>query len=51
VEKVKKRELPVVYCEYSQTDNELKQILEESFRIYLTRMLATANSNVLLSKR
>lgn len=48
---MKKRELPVVHCEYSQADNDLKQMLEESFRIYIIRMLATANSSVVSCKR
>ena len=48
---MKKRDIPVVYCEYSQSDNDLKQIIEESFRIYIIRMLAATNSNVVLCKR
>ena len=48
---MKKRELPVVHCEYSQAGNDLKQILEESFRIYIIRMLATTDSGVVSYKR
>ena len=48
---MKKRELPVVHCEYSQAGNDLEQILEESFRIYIIRMLAAADSSVVSCKR
>lgn len=37
---MKKGDLPVVYCTYCHTEKSLSEILEESFRLYLHRILA-----------
>ena len=37
---MKKCEAPVVHCEYAKAGKSLAQLLEESFRLYLTRVLA-----------
>ena len=36
---MKKCEAPVVHCEYAKADKSLAQLLEESFRLYLGRIL------------
>ena len=47
---MKNKNLPVVYCEFSEEEN-LKQLIEESFRLYLIRMLAEPGSKVVSSAR
>lgn len=42
VEPVKNDKLPIIHCEYAQGGQDLAQLLEESFRLYLRRMLADA---------
>ena len=42
---VKKSDAPVVRCEYSKAEKSLSHLVEESFRHYLARILATAGSN------
>ena len=37
---MKKRDLPVVHCTYCNTEKSISEILEESFRLYLIRILA-----------
>lgn len=37
---MKKRDLPVVHCTYCNTEKSISEILEESFRLYLGRILA-----------
>jgi hypothetical protein len=44
VMRVKTKPMPVVRCEYAQAGNSLAQLLEESFRLYLSRILATQAS-------
>ena len=39
VERMKKKPLPVVYCQYSQSDTELVQLLQEAFCRYLRQRL------------
>ena len=34
--------LPVVHCIYSEAEKSLAELLEESFRLYLVRILATS---------
>ena len=40
---MKKEVLPVVHCTYCDTEKSISEILEESFRLYLGRILATAS--------
>ena len=35
---MKRKTLPMVYCEYSQTELELSQLLEEAFLLYLAQI-------------
>lgn len=37
---MKKSNVPVVHCEYANTEKPLAHLLEESFRLYLARILA-----------
>ena len=37
---MKKGDLPVVYCTYCNTEKSVSELLEESFRLYLRRILA-----------
>ena len=37
---MKKRDLPVVHYTYCNTEKSISEILEESFRLYLYRILA-----------
>jgi len=41
VMRVKTKPMPAVRCEYAQAEKSLAQLLEESFRLYLSRILAT----------
>lgn len=41
-----KQTLPVVYCIYTETEKSLAELLEESFRLYLVRILATSEKPV-----
>lgn len=36
-----KQTLPVVHCIYTEAETSLAELLEESFRIYLVRILAS----------
>jgi len=38
---MKKNNDPIVLCEYTKAEKCLALLLEESFRLYLTRMLTT----------
>ena len=38
--------LPVVYCIYTEAEKSLAELLEESFRLYLVRILATSEEPV-----
>ena len=37
-----KENLPIVHCTYTKSEKSLEQLLEESFRLYLSRTLATS---------
>lgn len=39
---MKKCEAPVVRCEYTKAEKSLSHLVEESFRLYLSRILAQA---------
>ena len=40
-----RQDLPVVRCVYNEGEKSLAELLEESFRIYLTRILATPETS------
>ena len=42
---MKKSEAPVVRCEYTKAEKSLSHLVEESFRLYLNRILATAGTS------
>ncbi len=44
---VKKKDAPVVRCEYTKAEKSLSHLLEESFRLYLNSILAQAGKTVL----
>ncbi len=48
---MKKKELPVVHCIYCDTERSLSEVLEESFRLYLSRILADIEKSVVQDKR
>ncbi len=35
-----KKDLPIVYCTYTEAEKSLAELLQESFRLYLIRILA-----------
>ena len=41
-----KQTLPVVHCTYTEAEKSLVELLEESFRLYLIRILATSEKPV-----
>ncbi len=41
-----KQTLPVVHCIYTETEKSLAELLEESFRLYLFRIIATSEETV-----
>ena len=41
-----KQTLPVVHCIYTEAEKSLAELLEESFRLYLVRILATSEETV-----
>lgn len=41
-----KHTLPVVHCIYTEPEKSLAELLEESFRLYLVRILATSEKPV-----
>ena len=45
VERVKQN-LPVVHCIYTEAEKSLAELLEESSRLYLVRILATSEKTV-----
>lgn len=49
---MRKKDLPIVHCIYADTKAEksLPEILEESFRLYLIRILAEAEQPVVQYK-
>ena len=48
---MKKRNLPVVRCTYNNTEKNISEILEESFRLYLGRILAAMEHPIVQCKR
>lgn len=48
---MKKNNLPVVYCEYAEGEKILPQLLEESFRLYLGRILVAMEQPIVQYKR
>ena len=48
---MKKNELPVVHCTYCDTERSLSEILEESFRLYLRRILASLEKPAVQDKQ
>ena len=38
--------LPVVHCIYTEAEKSLAELLEESFRLYLVRILASSEKHV-----
>ena len=47
---MKKRDLPVVHCTYCNTEKSVSEILEESFRLYLSRILAIMEYSIVQYK-
>lgn len=43
---MKKSNAPLVRCEYSKAEKSLSHLVEESFRLYLNRILAQAGKTV-----
>lgn len=41
---MKKENLLVVHCEYTEAEKSLSELLEESFRLYLARILAASGN-------
>lgn len=41
-----KQTLPVVHCIYTEAEKSLAELLEESFRLYLVRILVTSEESV-----
>ena len=41
-----KQTLPVVHCIYTEAEKSLAELLEEPFRLYLVRILATSEKPV-----
>lgn len=41
-----KKTLPIVRCIYTESEKSLDELLEESFRLYLVRILATPEKSV-----
>ena len=41
-----KQTLPVVHCIYTEAEKSLAELLEESFRLYLVRILETSEETV-----
>lgn len=41
-----KQTIPTVHCIYAESEKSLTQLLEESFRLYLIRMLKTPDKTV-----
>ena len=41
-----KQTMPVVHCIYTEAEKSLAELLEESFRLYLIRILATPEKRV-----
>ncbi len=48
---LKKNSVPAVHCEYAKADQKLPQLLEESFRLYLARILAAPRPDAVSCRR
>ena len=48
--RMKKENLPVVHCTYCNTEKSVSEILEESFRLYLSRILAIMEYSIVQYK-
>ncbi len=48
---MKKKGLPVVHCTYSNTEKSVSEVLEKSFRIYLSRILVSMEQPIVQCKR
>ena len=48
---VKKNDAPVVRCEYTEAEKSLAHLIEESFRLYLARVLAAAGGGAVSRER
>jgi len=48
---LKKNSVPAVHCEYAKADQNLPQLLEESFRLYLARILAAPRPDAVSCRR
>lgn len=48
---MKKGDLPVVHCQYCNTERRASEILEESFRLFLGRILAGKENLIVQCKR
>lgn len=48
---MKKNDALMVRCEYAKTEKRLSLLLEESFRLYLARILASAGRNAVSWER
>ena len=46
-----RQDLPVVHCVYTDGEKSLAELLEESFRLYLVRILATPETSGVQSAR
>ena len=46
-----RQDLPVVHCVYTDGEKNLAELLEESFRLYLVRSLATPETSGVQSAR
>ena len=48
---MKKGNLPVVHCTYNNIEKSISEILEESFRLYLGRILVAMEHPIVQCKR
>ncbi len=48
---MKKGNLPVVHCTYNNIEKSISEILEESFRLYLGRILVAMEHPIVQYKR
>ena len=51
VESMKKYDAPVVQCEYAKDEKSLSHLLEETFRLYLARILAVGKPSAVSCDR
>ena len=48
---MKKNSVPEVHCEYAKAEQNLPHLLEESFRLYLARILAAPRPDAVSCRR